>query len=1049
MTGAPDPDVVPYVIRAKRYAALSGPFEPIAALRAAGVVDVGLTAQVASALAAACDTDLDNSSPRGTRWLIRSGERRFILDRQLTTSAELLAAVGERRTQDPDQPAADLLAALAGDGVFTDAAIAEALAAPTPDRGLIERIVAALDRAGPASPAGARLVDARQALARHDRKERRRGFEARGFFGRDSETTALIAWLETPLFALPVRAAYIDGKPGIGKSALLEEVTGRAGDANGGDAGGCIVVRLDFDRAGLDVNDLLGLTMELARQVADRLGDAGKPVLDARLRAASVTRGEESYGNSSRGSVPPEFAAAIGDAVRASGRPVLLVLDTVEVLRARGEEHPERLFRWLDTLLAAGLRPLAVLAAGRGDAVGSAPGRVGLAVPLDGLDGPATEALLTRLEVPAAAHAAIANLADGNPLVLRLAATVVREHGVGELPQGALDKGVAAAFLYRILLSRIDDPELRRLAHPGLLARRISAGFLGDVLAPALGMARLAPARAEAMFNALAGQLWLVQRDAVARDFVVHRSDMRAILLPLLYRDQPRLCEKVDAAAAAWFARQDDPRSGVDAAYHRLQLMRFRPARPAISTAVAQQFEPAMLAELPPVAQDLVAAAAGRRSSRLRKGGDSTPEAAAAAPGTLEAAAPTVDDAALAAEVLTLIDREDWAEGQFVVDQMAAAGGLDPRQPAAMAIRAFYWRSGRWHRARRLFAERDRLVRDDGEIFGFPLQLAIARLEIRSEFTRPRLLRMFALPGIDRLIAEAMRNAGPLARQGALAFVLAANGHRQEPLWSSKDGDAVAAALDTWIAAPDGRRSQAPATAHAFGVVRERLGARGLVSAAAIEWNDPQMLVALSPYPIVAANLAVLRGNDRLIDAARAADARLAQAGGLFSGSPLGLGPVAGNPIAGIAGLGLFAEWAGAEAWRHRDPDLGVLAAAAERWRRTVAGRWSYDTPPPGWLGQNGHGNGSGGGADSIIRRRVQKLADFDDPADWAMRQLALWDPAGDGPGLLSRLQRRHTRVLGIVAALPDPVARAGALLDHDIPSAFVPPLAILTGVTS
>ncbi|PZN95507.1 MAG: ATP-binding protein [Alphaproteobacteria bacterium] len=1047
MSGPLDPDVVPYVIRAKRYAALSGPFEPIAALRAAAVSGAGLTTQVASALAAACDTDLDTGSPRGTRWLIRSGERRFVLDRQLTTRAELLAAVAERRSQDPDLPAADLLAALAGDGAFTDAAIAQALAAPTPDRPLIERIVAALDRAGPPAPAGARLVDARQALSRHDRQARRRGFEARGFFGREGETAALIAWLEKPLVALPVRAAYIAGNPGIGKSTLLEEVTGRVGDAGVAEAGnasvadanGCIVVRLDFDRAGLDVNDLLGLTMELARQVADRLGDAGKPVLDARLRAASVTRGEESYGNSSRGSVPPEFAAAIGDAVRASGRPVLLVLDTVEVLRARGEEHPERLFRWLDTLLSAGLRPLAVLAAGRGAALDSAPGRVGLAVPLDGLDAPATEALLTRLEVPAAAHATIANLADGNPLVLRLAATVVRDHGVGELPQGAIDKDVAAAFLYRILLSRIDDPELRRLAHPGLLARRISAGFLGDVLAPALGMPRLAAGRAEALFNALAGQLWLVQRDPVARDFVIHRSDMRAILLPLLYRDQPRLCERVDAAAAAWFARQSDPRSDVDAAYHRLQLMRFRPARPAIPTAVAQQFEPAMLAELPPVAQDLVAGAAGRRSSKLRKGGDSV----------LEAAAPTVDDAALAAEVLTLIDREDWAEGQFVVDQMAAAGGLDPRQPAAMAIRAFYWRSGRWHRARRMFAERDRLVRDDGEVFGLPLQLAIARLEIRSEFTRPRLLRMFALPGIDRLIAEAMRNAGPLARQGALAFVLAANGHRQEPLWSSKDGDAVAAALDTWIAAPDGRRSQAPATAHAFGVVRERLGARGLVSAAAIEWNDPQMLVALSPYPIIAANLAVLRGNDRLIDAARAADARLAQAGGLFSGSPLGLGPVAGNPIAGIAGLGLFAEWAGAEAWRHRDPDLGTLAAAAERWRRTVAGRWSYDTPPPGWLGPDVGGDGRGGGADSIIRRRVQKLADFDDPADWAMRQLALWDPAGDGPGLLSRLQRRHTRVLGIVAALPDPLARAGALLDHDIPSAFVPPLAILTGVTS
>ncbi len=1021
----PDPAAAPLIIRAKQFAALSGPFDPMAALRAAGAEDPAMATLVASGLAGSCDTDLD----AGKRWLLRSGERRYFLDIALADPTTLAAAIAERRAQaaaglGADTASTDLLAALAGDGDFAEAAIAATLAAENPERTLVERIVAALDRAGRPAPAQGQLTAARQALARIDRHARRAALESRGFFGRSVETGNLLAWLGKPVTAPPVQAAYIAGNPGIGKSALLEAVTGRAGDLN--DA---LVIRLDFDRAGLDVNDLLGLTLEIARQIGDRLGDAGAALFAARLQAASVTRGEEGYGNSSRGSVPPELAVAIGSAVQAAGRPVLLILDTIEVLRARGEEHPERLFLWLDGLVNSGLQPLSVIAAGRGDALGSAPGRVGLDVPLAGLDAPAADALLDRLDVAPASRAAVATIAAGNPLLLRLAAAVVKESGTDDLPDGALPQPVAAAFLYRILLSRIDDPDLQRLAHPGLIARRISAAFLAQALAPALKMPPLSPERADALFNALAGQHWLVERDPVVRDYVIHRSDMRTILLPLLYMNEPALCAAVDKAAAAWFDRQGDAAAKVDAAYHRLQLLRVRAAEPVISPAVAQRFDEAMLAELPPQARDIVARAAGGRSSRLRKG--------AGAP-------PKVDEAALAAEVLNLIDREDWAEGQFVVDQMVAGGGIDARSPAAMAIRAFYWRSGRWDRARKLFAERDSLVDDDSEVFRMPLQLAISRLEIRSEFTRPRLVKMLALPEIDALIADAMRNAGPLARQGALAFVLAANGRRQAPLWSAKDGDAVAAALDTWIESDrdgysDGtpaRRGAAPATAHAFGVVRERLGARGLVSAAGIEWGDLQLLAALSPYPIIAANLAVLHDNDGLITSARAADARLSQAGGLFSGTPIGIGPVASNPIAGIAGLGLFAEWAGAEAFLRPDPDLKTLAEAAERWRRTVAGHWSYGAPPPGWAG--------GDSPDIIIRRRVQKLLDFDDPADWALRQLALWADDGEGAALLARLRKRHAGVLTAAAALPDAMARAALLLERNLPSAFVPPLTIL-----
>ena len=45
-----------------------------------------------------------------------------------------------------------------------------------------------------------------------------------------------------------------------------------------------------------------------------------------------------------------------------------------------------------------------------------------------------------------------------------------------------------------------------------------------------------------------------------------------------------------------------------------------------------------------------------------------------------------------------------------------------------------------------------------------------------------------------------------------------------------------------------------------------------------------------------------------------------------------------------ITDLGLLAELAGAAAYLRQDRDLRLVAAAAERWRRTVAGAWAYGT---------------------------------------------------------------------------------------------------------
>ena len=525
--------------------------------------DTNVLLAVTARFADACDT---RQAGDGSTWLMRDPERRWELA-QLAATGDLDRAIRWRRTLPSDGPTDDLLDALSGTGAFAPAALAAALTDGTP-RNRLEQLAVAIDRAGPTAP-GRSQVDAIKAeIIRLDARSRDEVLLQRGFYGREAERGELAAWLAGPPAAVPVSALFITGLPGMGKSTLLDEAVRQAmAMADAATPGrGWLTARLDFDRAGLDVQDRIGLTVELARQLAAELGDQAAALRSARLEASGfAVSNESSIKGEGRERTPVPLAQTVAAAVGASGRPLLVILDTLEVLRSRGETHPERLFGWLDELVSFGVGPMWLLAAGRGDALDSAPGRVGRRIELHGLDDTNADRMLEGLGVPPESFAAVREIAQGSPLVLRLAARVVLEAGPGALDTASKRRGVAAAYLYRFLLSRIDDPTLRTLAHPGLVVRRINAEVIGEVLGPQLGI-RLDPAEAQRVFEALASHHWLVEPDPAAPGFVKHRTDMRSVLLPLLYKDQPAKCDRIDRAAADWFGRRPEPWCAVESA---------------------------------------------------------------------------------------------------------------------------------------------------------------------------------------------------------------------------------------------------------------------------------------------------------------------------------------------------------------------------------------------------------------------------------------------------------------------------------------------------
>jgi hypothetical protein len=1005
------------------FAALSGPFKPgqaLTTLKAAS--GPGEFAMAATRLADFCDT---RPADAEGFWLIRTPARHALLE--ALSEPALVAGVAKRRRIETDQQTRDLLAVLLDEPPLSRAQIEETLQTAR-EREAFERIILALDRAGARAPSHDLLAQARAALVRLDREKKMAQVAERGFFGREMEYARVAAWLDFPALAPPASCLFLSGAPGIGKSTLLAESVRRTYAQQRP-----LILRLDFDRAGLDVQDLLGLTMEATRQLADQMDSGIKELQDARLKAGEVFDKEKASHSTHRHALPTTLVRRLGAAVASSRRPVLVVLDTLEVLRSRGETHPVRLFDWLDSLLEHGVKPMHVLAAGRGDALDSVQriaDKLSNSRPrhlehfeLMGLDHPAASEFLFKLGAPQRYWRELLELAQGNPLKLRLGAEIAKRTGDKRLPRRKRGKEISSAFLYRLLLSRIDDPLLKRLAHPGLIVRRINAQVIREVLAPALGLGKLTIEHAEKLWEQLATQHWLVEPDPGAPGFLKHRSDMRALLLPLLYSSSAVKSARVDAAALRWFAKLDQPWAQVETVYHQLQLTRVGNTLPSVPSQIAAQFDEQTLEELPRPVADGLRVIRGERTSELR-GDWST-----GSPGR---------EAVIVRESLTILKRQDWVEGAYLARSIVSEGDLDVRSPAADAVRMLLWRSGQWAEAKRWLAERDRFTDSDADVYELPEELALVRLEMRAEFSPDRLRQRWRewQPGIERLAQAADSASDDCAHLGALALLMDNLSTPCEFTYRQKrNGNFAAAARNVWL---DGSGDRA-AGAVDFGY--QRMARFIPQNATQNAFETGRVLATLTPYASFAKNLMVIPQNRELLGAAERFADMVGRAGGLIEQWPPE--PVRMNsndPLGTLTDIGLFADWAQASAFVGRDENLLLIGRAAERWRRTMAGNWSIGRRFGRWEQRPL--------LDNTVEARLRFLLGSKNPLQQAQEQLRVWDESMPSAALWSLLRKRINAPLAVQKGqsadpeLPRVITRQ--LLSRAIPALFAPALTVL-----
>lgn len=445
----------------------------------------------------------------------------------------------------------------------------------------------------------------RDALDRADMLAPMQRLVATGFVNRDAQLDQVRRYVNESASTIPL---FVHGPGGMGKSTLLARAI-----LDHVESGRGPFAYLDIDRPAIRPEYPLTFLLSALAQLRAPLRldpsavESGEKELMGAMARLERGREMESYNaNFSFDWHVGSFCDLLGRhlASTPSAR-ILFVVDTFEEAQFMGAEVVWSALSLLRGL-AERLPPLRVVIVGRAlakeggwephddgevtvEGVPTSAAAPGYDAPIDlaPLDEPAALELLrlelARFEAPGLhddAARSVLRLVGSNPMCVKLAARVVASEGG---PDALAEEGARRAlftklkaeklqaFLYGRVLYHIHDEDVKKVAYPGLVVRRLDPAVIRDVLAEPCGLKFTSDRTEETIFRDLARESALVE--PADHGSVRHRTDVRrAMLDDLTDHVAPDVVARIDRRAVAYYSRLDDDVSRAEELYHRLRL---------------------------------------------------------------------------------------------------------------------------------------------------------------------------------------------------------------------------------------------------------------------------------------------------------------------------------------------------------------------------------------------------------------------------------------------------------------------------------------------
>lgn len=215
------------------------------------------------------------------------------------------------------------------------------------------------------------------------------------------------------------------------------------------------------------------------------------------------------------------------------------------------------------------------------------------------------EAARTGFKIDASTAGRVMEAVGRSPLNLRLAVALLEKEGQSFNPGSWADLArdspeLRQAALYDRVLRRIRDEELRKVAFPGLLVRRLTTEVISEILAKPCSLKSAKASPAVLMERARReGQLFTVDPP----DGLRHRQDVRAALLPTIDASvSPALAREINERAIRFYAARTGPVNRAEELYHRLRLNQSASAVEGRWTDEAGRLLRSAMEEFPPAA---------------------------------------------------------------------------------------------------------------------------------------------------------------------------------------------------------------------------------------------------------------------------------------------------------------------------------------------------------------------------------------------------------------------------------------------------------------